>query len=45
MPLPFFLDHCVPASVGRGFRDAGYMVFVFQLADYIPRYWCAFDPC
>ncbi len=34
MPLAFFLDHCVPASVGRCFRDAGYTVF--QLADYLP---------
>ena len=34
MPLAFFLDQCVPAPVGRGFRDAGYTVI--QLADYIP---------
>ena len=33
MSLAFFLDQCVPASVGRRLHEAGHTVF--QLADYI----------
>lgn len=34
MGLRFFTDHCVPNSIIRVFRDAGYEVL--RLADYIP---------
>ena len=34
MSLRFFTDHCVPASIIRTLREAGYDVFV--LKEYIP---------
>lgn len=34
MTLRFFADHCVPISIVRAFRDAGYEVL--RLVDHIP---------
>ena len=35
MSLRFFIDHCVPNSVIRALRDAGYEVFI--LKEHIPK--------